>query len=97
MLRIFEILIEGIFLYLLYKLIFNFIIPVYRSFKKARKQMQDMQNRMNEQMRGRQQGYYSNPRPHSYSKSQRSNGRSRSNKTAPPSEEGEYIDYEEVK
>lgn len=87
-----KILIEGLFLYLLYKLIFNFIIPVYRSFKKARKQMQDMQNRMNEQMQGREQNYSN--QQHQYQSQKKDQSWSHPEK---PSEEGEYIDYEEVK
>ncbi len=89
MLRILEILAEGIILYLLYKFVVRFVIPVYRSTKRVRKQMKEMRDRMNDQMQSRQQ-------QNSYSQYQHP-------AQAPPAqdkyreEEGEYIDYEEVK
>lgn len=91
MLRILEILIEGFFLYLLYKLIFNFIIPVYRSTKKVRKHMQDMQSRMNDHVRGNRQDFSSDPR---YRQQPEAPAPRRPDRSA---EEGEYIDFEEVK
>jgi len=35
--------------YLLYRLIFNFILPIYRTTKKVRKGFRDMQEKMNQQ------------------------------------------------
>ena len=41
---------ELILLYILYKLIFDFIIPVYKTTKRVKKQFGDMQNKMQDQM-----------------------------------------------
>ena len=41
---------ELILLYILYKLIFDFIIPVYQTTKRVKKQFGDMQNKMQDQM-----------------------------------------------
>ncbi len=73
--------------YLLYKLVFDFIIPVYRSARQVRQQMGDIQQRMRQQFeeqQAAQQGYsqqqqQSAPRP------------------APKSDKGDYIDFEEIK
>ena len=35
--------------YLLYRLIFNFIVPIYRTTKKVRRGFKDMQEKMNQQ------------------------------------------------
>lgn len=43
---IFETVAELFLLYLLYKLIFDFIIPVYESSKKIKKQFGEMQDKM---------------------------------------------------
>lgn len=75
----------------LYKLIFQFIIPVYRGTKQVRRQMQDMQNAMRqqyEQQRQQQQQQQTAqqqvpPRP------QQEPVRKR--------DEGDYIDFEEIK
>lgn len=41
---------ELLLLYLLYKFIFNFIIPVYQASVKVKKQFNDIQSKMNEHM-----------------------------------------------
>ena len=46
---------ELFLLYLLYKLIFNFIIPVYQSSLRIKKQFGEMQDKMHEQMNKNQQ------------------------------------------
>ncbi len=43
---IFETIAELFLLYLLYKLIFDFIVPIYESSKKIKKQFGDMQDKM---------------------------------------------------
>lgn len=48
-------------LYLLYKLIFDFIIPVYKTSKQVSQKMSDMQSRMNEQMKKQQPDTHSVP------------------------------------
>ena len=46
---IIRVIIELLVLYLVYKLIFDFIIPVYRSTKQVSRKMGEMQSKMNEQ------------------------------------------------
>ena len=46
---IFRILLELFVLYLVYKLIFDFIIPVYQTTKQVKQKVGEMQQRMNEQ------------------------------------------------
>jgi Sec-independent protein translocase protein TatA len=52
---IFKVIFQLFVLYLLYKLIFDFIIPVYKTTKQVKKQMGDMDGRMKEQMEHFQQ------------------------------------------
>lgn len=82
---IFEIALEVLFFYLIYRLIFGFIVPVYRSTKQVHKHMSDMQQRMEDQMRQQQQAYQASAQAFQ--------------KPASPAPSGdeEYIDYEEVK
>jgi hypothetical protein len=47
-------------IYLLYKLVFDFIIPVYRTTKRVREQFQDIKNRMEEQNQASGQNHFSN-------------------------------------
>ncbi len=47
--NIFRLIAEFFLFYLLYKLIFDFIVPVYQSTKKIRKQFGDMQEKMQNQ------------------------------------------------
>lgn len=42
---------ELLVLYLLYKLIFDFIIPVYRTTKQVKQKVGEMQSQMNEHMK----------------------------------------------
>lgn len=67
--------------WILYKLIFDFIIPVYRGTKQVRRQVRDMQQHMQEQFRQQQQQQQAPPPPPPSS--------------AP--KQGDYIDFEEVK
>lgn len=55
--RLLEIALEVIFIYFMYKLVFDFIIPVYRSGKKMHENIKEMQGRMNQQ----QQNNYDTP------------------------------------
>jgi Sec-independent protein translocase protein TatA len=71
--------------YMLYQLVFNFILPVYRTTRQVKKGFREMQDRMNEQMQ-QQQGY-----------GQQANASKPHIKTEQNNTEGEYIDFEEVK
>ncbi|HEY0271983.1 MAG TPA: DUF4834 family protein [Chitinophaga sp.] len=73
--------------YLLYKFVFNFLVPVVRTTRQVRRQMQDMQQHMQEQLRQQQQAQQS-----------MRNNRQQSPSAAPKGPiEGDYIDFEEVK
>lgn len=69
-------------LYLVYKLIFDFIIPVYQTTKQVKQKVGEMQNKMNEHMKQQQQGSQFNAAP---KESQHEPGKE------------DYIEYEEVK
>ena len=79
--NIFRLAFELFVLYLLYKLIFDFIIPVVRTTKQVKKQFGDMSARMEEKMNEQQQATtFSN-----------------SVKSAPASgKNDDYIEFEEV-
>lgn len=83
---IIRVIFELLVLYLVYKLIFDFIIPVYRTTKQVNKKMGEMQSKMNDHFNQQQ--------------SAGSGGQSTTNnpteKTAKPAKE-DYIEFEEVK
>jgi hypothetical protein len=68
-------------LYLAFRLVFDFILPMYRTTKRIRKGFREMQERMNRHTEPYQQENYSTPHP--------------SNSTRGSA--GEYIDFEEIK
>lgn len=72
---------ELFLLYILYKLIFDFIIPIYNTTKKVKKQFGEMHNKMQEQM-------------NTFNKQQTSASQTTK---PPPANKEDYIDYEEVK
>jgi hypothetical protein len=61
--NIFRTVAELFLLYLLYKLIFDFIIPIYQSSKKIRKQFGEMQNKMQNDINNYQNRQASTPPP----------------------------------
>ena len=66
---IIKVIFELFVLYLLYKLIFDFIIPVYQTTKQVKQKVGEMQSKMNEQMKQQQ--------PNSFSYTQRKHSQSR--------------------
>lgn len=50
----FKLLLQILALYMLYKLIFNFIIPVYRTTRQMKAKMQDMQEHIQKQQQQQQ-------------------------------------------
>ena len=74
-------------IYLLYRFIFNFIIPVYKTTKQVKKQFRDMHSKMEENMN--QQSSYSN------TAGEKQAGESK--KSSSNDRGGDYIDFEEVK
>lgn len=76
---------ELFLIYILYQLIFNFIIPLYQTAKKVKKQFGEMQNKMHGQMNS-----------DSYGDDMRQNTQPTYGKHQTVRKE-DYIDYEEVK
>ncbi|MDQ6902072.1 MAG: hypothetical protein M3139_03540 [Bacteroidota bacterium] len=59
--NIFRIAAELFLIYILYQLIFEFIIPVYQSTKKIRKQFGDLQSKMQQDMNAASTKHSSTP------------------------------------
>ena len=72
----------GLVFYFIYRLVFDFIIPVYKTTRQVRRGFRDMQDRMNDYQR--QQGAPNQPQG------------SDPNKDKKP-KVGEYIEFEELK
>lgn len=92
-----EILFLGIVLYLLYRFVFNFCLPIVRTTRQVRQQFRNVQETMRNQQ-GQQQG---SPQGNPFQQSQQP-GHPNSNTfgKSPPSNTdglGEYIDFEEIK
>ena len=74
---------ELFLLYLLYKFIFEFLVPVVKTTKQVKQKVNEMNSRMQEQMRQQSQQHNAySPKPEASEKKTKS---------------GEYIDFEEVK
>jgi hypothetical protein len=52
---------ELFMLYMVYKLIFEFIIPIYETTRQVKQKVGEMQNKMNEHMKQQQASQYSAP------------------------------------
>lgn len=74
---------EIFLIYILYKLIFEFIIPIYQTTKKVKKQFGEMHNKMQDQM-------------NKFNQQQAASSAANPQKEALKKDE-EYIDYEEIK
>lgn len=81
---ILEILFYGFLFYLLYRLVFNFILPIYRTTKQVKRSFREMHEQMNQQ-----QQYPGNG---AETQAQQNKGKNLNTDNI-----GEYIDYEEVK
>lgn len=73
---------EIVVVYILYQIIFNFIVPLYRASKQMKGTFKDMQSKMNEQQNAAN-SQFTKP----------ADTKKRPTQTAT----GDYIDYEEVK
>ena len=73
-------------IYLAYRLIFHFIIPVYKTTKQVKKQFQ--------QMHGQMQDYMNQS---SYAKTSEDKQTANANTQNQKEQSGDYIDFEEVK
>jgi hypothetical protein len=49
---LFSVLFYGFLLYLLYRLVFNFIIPIYKTTRQVKKSFRDMHEQMRQQTEG---------------------------------------------
>ncbi|MBL7743477.1 MAG: hypothetical protein JNN00_08410 [Chitinophagaceae bacterium] len=77
-----RILLYGLLAWFLYKLVFGFIIPVYRTTRQMKKKFREMQERMQEEQL-KQQGF--GPQP------------TQAGSTSSKVPSGDYIDFEEIK
>jgi hypothetical protein len=68
-------------IYLAYRLIFHFIIPLYKTTKQVKKQFREMHNRMQDHV-NQPESYQQTPTPNSGDKKEVA---------------GDYIDFEDVK
>jgi hypothetical protein len=82
-------------IYLLYRLIFHFIIPIYKTTKQVKKQFSDMSARMNRSDgHGRMEEQMNQP---SFSNTEYDKQATDSIKPKSKTGGGDYIDFEEVK
>lgn len=82
-------------IYLAYRLIFHFIIPIYKTTKQVKKQFSEMSARMNRSDGHGQMQDYMNQQA-SYANAQE-NGHTDTNASTKKDQPGDYIDFEEVK
>ena len=80
-------LIYAFLIYLAYKLVFDLIIPVYKTTRQVKKQFREMHSRMEE---------YAN-RQSAYSETAEDSYASNPNSVPQKQKAGDYIDFEEVK
>ena len=80
--NILRLLFELFVIYILYKFIFEFIIPVYNTTRQVKQKMADMNQRMQQNQGTSANQQFSTPQSHAEPK-------------RPPSED--YIEYEELK
>lgn len=83
--NIFKLLFELFIFYLLYKLVFSFIIPVYRASKRMKEQVGEMQQKMQEHQQ--RQAY----------QDQGTANQKASKTTTQKSKGQDYIEFEELK
>jgi len=77
----------GIVLYLLYKFVFNFFLPVFRTTKHVRQQFRNMQEHAQDPNGPFQRSYTQQSEP----------ATKRPEPAKPKNTMGEYIDFEEIK
>lgn len=74
-------LLYALLIYLAYRLVFHFIIPVYKTTRQVKKQFREMHTRMEDQM-NQYQANQQSPTPQTENKKEQA---------------GDYIEFEEVK
>ena len=83
--NLFRTVFELIALYLLYKLIFDFVLPVAKTTKQVKKQFNEMSNRMQETMNQQQ------------AQQQKTNFSKPESSSSPSTKNDDYIEFEEIK
>jgi hypothetical protein len=79
----------AIVFYLLYRFVFNFVVPIARTTRHVRQQFRNMQEGMGQQSR---------PQPTQQAERPRQSGPTQpTGRSAPSGPEGDYIDFEEIK
>jgi predicted Holliday junction resolvase-like endonuclease len=76
-----RVLFELFVLYMLYKLIFDFIIPIYNTTKQVKQKVNEMQRTVNEQAKQQERNQYT----------------SATKEASPKQKNDDYIEFEEVK
>lgn len=59
----FKIILYAFLIYIAYRFIFNFVIPIYRATRQMKKGFREMNDRMNEQMRQQQEQFTPEEQP----------------------------------
>ena len=83
--NIFKLIGELVVIYILYKIIFDFIVPLYKASKQMKSKMNDMQQNMQHQQRAQAE------------QQRQQNQNSPLEKPAAKITKEDYIDYEEIK
>ena len=83
--NIFKLIGELVVIYILYKVIFSFIIPLYKAGSQMKSKMSDMQERMQQQQRAQAE------------QQRQQNYQPQSPKATEQISKEDYIDYEEIK
>ena len=90
-----EIFLIVIVFYLLYRFVFNFLVPVIKTTRHVRQQFRNMQEGMGEQSGWQQQGFGGQPREEEGRQQAASGKQQRHSSTKGAADD--YIDFEEVK
>jgi hypothetical protein len=89
-----EIFFFGIVFYLVYKFLFNFLLPVFKSTRAFREQFKSMRDNMQDQGGSFQ---HSRAQQNTAPNAPFGNPPKKPETSGPPNKTGEYIDFEEVK
>lgn len=79
-------------IYIAYRFIFGFVIPVTRATRNVRQQFKAAQEQMEAQMRAQQEFYQQQQAPTTQARAERMGSRGNT-----ATDKGDYIDFEEVK
>lgn len=91
-----ELLFMGVVFYLLYRFVFNFLVPVFKTTKHVRQQFRNMQDHMQQSNPFQQTGNPFQPNNNQFQQ-QYARPQEDRNTTRPSSpSKGDYIDFEEI-